>query len=687
MIEVYLEDFVKRSYGWLSLVFLLVPLGCGGGTVTGQADGKVAVDGSVQDGNGQPDFPVAANLTKITIDPPSATLLSTNGSKPTKKFTVMGHYDDGKSRAISSATMTLDSQKYGTMTGDGTFTARGIAAGETIITAAYQKFVATGKAIVTVKNVITAPKTSAGVEAIFTQAPKNNDPARAAVIVYPEDKTLFPLNVYPPDLQWEGGKAGDHYHVKVSVPNAELHYYVTHSGAGFKFDWPMDKPAWRAIAESAGKNTATILVERYDASKLDVVSSKPVTFSVAEINMAGTIYYWALSKGRIFRIRSDGSGPEDFFTPPAKPGAPTNRCVACHTMCRDGKKMAFEYWGGSEWGGIIDVTKPSTPIAGPNVYRANYATFNPKCDRLIANYNKGFKLLDVNGAMKEIGSTNLPTTNVAMPNWSPDGKNLTYISNIKGNWEIDFSIGDVTILPYLTSDKFGVPKILVPNAGKANYYPIFTPNSQWIAYSRGAWSRSELASKVKCANASVCQAGQVCRHGVCSTVYPADIFMVSIKGGTPVRLATLGTGGSNHMPTFSPFTGKGLTWMAFFSMRDYGNAQAGTKGAQRRQIWVAAVKEAVGTIDPSYPAFWLPRQDKSTENMTAYWAPDPCKQEGQSCNANLECCSGFCASDGKGGYKCVPPTTPCAIKAQACKKDEDCCAGLKCLNKACGAIN
>ena len=63
----------------------------------------------------------------------------------------------------------------------------------------------------------------------------------------------------------------------------------------------------------------------------------------------------------------------------------------------------------------------------------------------------------------------------------------------------------------------------------------------------------------------------------------------------------------------------------FYSLRDYGNTLAGTKGTQRRQMWVTAIdKSKLGTgVDPSMIPYWLPDQDSKTENMSAFWAVPP----------------------------------------------------------------
>jgi hypothetical protein len=80
-----------------------------------------------------------------------------------------------------------------------------------------------------------------------------------------------------------------------------------------------------------------------------------------------------------------------------------------------------------------------------------------------------------------------------------------------------------------------------------------------------------------------------------------------------------------YLPCFSPYDSGGYLWLVFYSVRDYGNAQAGTKGTQRRQMWVTAIdKSKLGTgADPSSTPYWLPDQDPKTENMSAFWAPPP----------------------------------------------------------------
>jgi len=62
----------------------------------------------------------------------------------------------------------------------------------------------------------------------------------------------------------------------------------------------------------------------------------------------------------------------------------------------------------------------------------------------------------------------------------------------------------------------------------------------------------------------------------------------------------------------------------FYSFRDYGNTLAGTKGTQRRQMWITAIdKTKLAAGDPSSVPYWVPDQDVATQNMSAYWALPP----------------------------------------------------------------
>ena len=88
--------------------------------------------------------------------------------------------------------------------------------------------------------------------------------------------------------------------------------------------------------------------------------------------------------------------------------------------------------------------------------------------------------------------------------------------------------------------------------------------------------------------------------------------------------------------------------------------------------------------DPSHPAFYFEGQELAAGNMRGFWALDPCKQNGLSCETGDECCGGFCRPNGDGGFACVPPPSGCSQEFETCKTAADCCdTGSLCVNGHC----
>jgi len=112
-------------------------------------------------------------------------------------------------------------------------------------------------------------------------------------------------------------------------------------------------------------------------------------------------------------------------------------------------------------------------------------------------------------------------------------------------------------------------------------------------------------------------------------------------------------------------------------MRDWGNALTGPVINGKRRLWVAAVDQKLGKVDPSHPAFYVEGQNDETPNMRGFWALAKCietpkpPETGPACSAGFECCSGFCV-DGQ----CVDKTSlSCVGVGDACSTSRDCCNG------------
>jgi hypothetical protein len=177
----------------------------------------------------------------------------------------------------------------------------------------------------------------------------------------------------------------------------------------------------------------------------------------------------------------------------------------------------------------------------------------------------------------------------------------------------------------------------------------------------------------------------------------SDLYIVDIATSTATLLArAMGmatpqdTGGyvpfgaedlhKHYYPTVSPVAAGGFYWVFFDSIRHYGNQ------GLVRQLWgsalsIAADRSYVG--DPSHPAFYVTGQDLATGNHRAFTALDPCRQDGESCETGIDCCSGFCTN----GICGVPEQPRCSNTNEACETTADCCnpADL-CLGGFCGQI-
>jgi WD40 repeat protein len=573
--------------------------------------GVIVFAGCANTGRGA-DTPDGGGGGVLTIDPPAATVTVRNGAPQSVQFNALL---DGK--PATGARWSLDLSSLGTLDDTGKLTATGLLAGEGTVTARLESAVGTAK--ITVK--VEIESLGAGVPAdapstLFSPSPTSGS-TEAPTIVYPLDGALMPSTVKSPDLQWEGGSAGDLYRVIATGGLATVTAYLLHDGGAFKYDWRADAATWDLLKRSAGTSPIRFTVDRVAPGQTAVYRSAARSVSIVLADVAGAIYYWDLSDGKILSITPAGR-EVTIPHPPPRPTDPNrgSRCVACHTVSRDGRWMATALWGGGDYGAVFDLAADLTPDPAPTVfgvdkYKTLFSTFNPDATRLLVNADTRLFLIDAKtGAELPTLGTPLPSSKAAHPTWSPDGSTIAYIANHDGGWAVDFTRGDLAVLPVTGPDTFGPTAILRAADGMANTWPSFSPDSNWIAFGRGTNSR-----------------GRNTIEGVGVVQYPGSLFLISRNGGTPVELVNANGGPGkqdSYLPNFSPFNQGGYFWLAFYSTRDYGNAQAGTKGKARRQLWVTAIDNAPAAgQDPSHVPFWLPDQSVETENMSAYWALEP----------------------------------------------------------------
>ncbi len=464
-------------------------------------------------------------------------------------------------------------------------------------------------------------------------------------------------------------------------------------GAGFRYDWAVDAAGWRALVESDLDDPITLRVDRATAGA--AIAGPARTLRVALGSLAGAVYYWDLRAGRILRIREEPTGPvrEDFLpNPPQRATGGRSRCVACHTISRDGLQMAAELWEGGSPSNVFDLGRDLTADPAPTRFPVTdtaaspswvYGSFNANGTRLIANRYGGLFLVNpATGATVPPVAGTLPQGASVQPSWSPDGNTIAYISEFMGEGPTAFSSSNLSTIPVTAADSFGPPTQRVMGAslmaqregGRALAYPTWTPDSRWLAFQHGPYSESDRPGA---------------SAGAPRTRFPAALYLIAPTGGTPTRLTRASADEAEddaYFPNFSPFVQGGHYWLVYFSRRAYGNAQAGTRGTNRRQLWVTAISTTVTAgADPSDVPYWLPGQDVGSDNVSGFWAPQPCRSRGAGCTVSSECCAGNCGPDGTGALVCnpPPPEAPCRTEGERCGAGSDCCAGFRCAANVC----
>ncbi len=394
--------------------------------------------------------------------------------------------------------------------------------------------------------------------------------------------------------------------------------------------------------------------------------------------LTGSVYYVAIAAGGIVRIDAGPATPDGFMPNPPPAPRDANRCVGCHAVSNSGRYMAGRLGGGNNGGAVFDLTTDLTgdppPVEFPVSTASTYwwfSSWSPDDTRLVISQNDGasgsMAFMDpFTGAV--IPTTGSPTpTGRTHPAWSPDGTQIAYACNINA-WGGAFTAANICTLDMTGPDAVGPNRVVHVGAdlsastppGVADSYPSWTPDSARLAFSHGSGTRSEDQQ--------------------------AALYMMNRDGTDAVRLdAANGGHTTNFQPRFSPFSQGGYFWVSFLSRRDYGNAEVGTRGRAFQQIWVAAIRtDAAAGTDPSAVPYWLPGQRTTSRNISAYWAPRPCREDGEGCAVGSECCGGDCRPDAEGALVCSPPPPErCRNDGETCSTSADCCDDLECFGRVC----
>jgi Tol biopolymer transport system component len=191
------------------------------------------------------------------------------------------------------------------------------------------------------------------------------------------------------------------------------------------------------------------------------------------------------------------------------------------------------------------------------------------------------------------------------PTWSSDGEHIAYVSGLE---VIDGRLGngpsDIYAIPY--ANRAGGAATPLPGAsdpGYTEYYPAFSPDNRFVAFTRVIGSGSSYSNS------------------------SAEVMVVPWNGGaggTAIRLAAndaatcqklVSPGLTNDWPKWSPHAvvggdGKTYYWLTFSSKRT---------GGTNAQLYITGlVVDSSGTVTTT-PALYLWNQPAADGNHTPAW--------------------------------------------------------------------
>jgi hypothetical protein len=596
------------------------------------------------------------NAKTIVITPADIEIVAVVGAITPTNFTAT---IDGVD-VTSQVTWNYSNAEIGSAAPGGQFTPTGARGGVGQLNATMgNSFGSTSVSVVVRKVVDTTGSLDPAQQGAFDTPSGGADPTLS--VVYPLDGVVMPVDALPPVVQWNGGGAGDVYRLRLAERYFEYTVYLTGAPPD-RYTIPVAD--WESIAASGtGPESDPVQMTLTRRSGATIYQGKTQSIKIARASVPGVLYYWELpdacgggnSNGRVLRIKPQSETPEEFFQP--------GGCWGCHTVSRDGKKMAAEFNDGN--GPLYTLQLDAMPMTtyaeiNPSMPGGNYifSAFNPDGTKLLVSDNTAFNPaaapLHIISALNGQILTPNAMTGCGEPAWSPDGTLLAAVCNMTGgSWTFDATGGNLVTMD-VAADQVTVSNqlVVVPQAGGPGRpaWPSFSPDSAWIAYGRPTYGSRSIGD--------------------------GTIWMVRSNGMDNKQLLNMSGDNKSFNPVFSPTRSGGYYWIAFITRRDYGNTIV---GANRQQLWIAAVDEDGVAADPSHPPFYVRGQETCGKSENAYYAVDPFIGVGGDCTHGSQCETGHCLSG-----VCGMPLPNTAVRAgNTCGGPSVCASGTSCVDGYC----
>lgn len=624
-------------------------------------------------------------VKRLFFDPPTTTVTIDGTNPQSASYTLKAELGDGSIGDVMAESFQFDRPDLAKVAPGNPVvaTAAGPFGGVGKIHAIYKGQEALAELRIVVKVEYIDPSADPDGVSALKGSPLGQDP-NVSTLLYPYDKTVFPLGLASPLVMWNAPQANDTYRIHFDEDNYTFDGYYKVGALGQQ---RVEQAVWDHLTASNGGSPLHLKVARYDAVAKIAYESASQAWTIAPASMRGAIYYWTTSGGGHLSKIQPGTGGT-----PVQLGE--GKCMGCHAVSADGNTLVAAVENGlvnRSWVSfdLPGATPPATVRKDGAQFAANVAV-NPNGKYVV--YGGGPMHIADTTSGTPITTSNLETTPLdpgmavlTHPAFSPDGKHLAAVQS-SADW-ISWQDSKLMTLDFDEATQvFSNPKGLVgsgafPATERAIAYPSFAPDSQQIAF--------HVADYATGCNATGCDA---------NTKGIGSIWLQNASGSAPIRLDALNDSSLaakdhdlSYEPTFNPIERGGYFWVVFTSTRDWGNKPevSGPANNGKKRLWIAAIDKATGTTDPSHPAFFLEGQELDTMNMRGFWALASCKSAAVSqgdgaegtCAAGFECCSGFCDQG-----KCIDVTEiACRAIGEACVETSDCCNSptIQCVGGKC----
>ena len=541
------------------------------------------------------------DLVRLEITPKHSELVISDLSQPpvALPFHAIGVFSDGARRDVTQQLVwNVDNAFPGSFLDPGVYTTTNTAAGQVGVIALADAVWTTADITVRIDAKLVDTAFPPSDPTLFDDANPvmAGDPLRSPTLLYPNNGTLFPQGLPNTVFQLSRGATNDAFRITFETSLLKL---VVLTGA--------DRWETGAVQQVLSQsNLGDLMTVSIDAAALSdpgtIYRGPSIGLRFSKDSPDGPLYFWSAATNGVMRgaINTSFAGklyPED------------SACVGCHTVSRDGSRMAMGY--GAE--GVsalqaIEVPTLATDISQAKLFDMGWATYSPDGTLLlVANQGQLF-LRDASDGTP----INSPTGKVALPvgkfathpEWSPDGHYVAVAYTSQQPTNIDVKAASIARLAFdATTRTFSGPEILVAATVVDNYYfPKYSPDGGYLGYVHA----TEAAHGAKSAELELIAKD----GGLVTKLDFASHRVASVDG-------VIGT--ATQMPTWAPFQGD-FAWLGFSSARPYGVV---LPAGGRSQIWLSAVDlaHAQPQLDPSAAAFWLPCQDVTVVNNNPIWAP------------------------------------------------------------------